>query len=398
MKDRQLKQAIPSFGCTLVVICSFDEFFHTVGIVTFAGHVFQNLKLSSCTEKTKNDAGNIVRDLTTMYSTNIYDGLLTGLKMAYQGGGRSRVLLFTDGEANYGTFYERNAIIENIKKEILDLSSSAKGQVTLSTFGYFGGHDEYLLQKLAKNVGGGTYNFLNENTDLKKFGLVLGDAMYTVAENIQLSITPEEGVQIQNVIFSNFDSHKVEEQLTFNIPSTADQHSIHILLGLTVSPTQKQTDYQALFHVTLAYKNAITNREEGSEEYLFVARTEHIDTKSRSRDVDEQLNRVYVVDHIDQALKELQTNDIEKAAKLLIEAYKKVEKSVSESTTLSVCLREDLEKLIEEVEKGDLTMAKKSLQDSWTSHLQEKGGASSCYLTKKEDKLISVLDERFSET
>ena len=43
-------------------------------------------------------------------------------------------------------------------------------------------------------------------------------------------------------------------------------------------------------------------------------------------------------------------------------------------------------------------MAKKSLQDSWTSHSQEKGGRSSCYLTKKEDKLISVLDERLTDT
>jgi hypothetical protein len=59
--------------------------------------------------------------------------------------------------------------------------------------------------------------------------------------------------------------------------------------------------------------------------------------------------------------------------------------------TLSVCLSEDLEQLIQEVEQGDLNTAKKSLQDSLTSHWQEKGGRGSCYVTKKEDKLISIF-------
>ena len=369
-----------------------------IGIVTFAGDVFQNLKLFSCTEKIKNDARNIVRGLKTMYSTNIYDGLLTGLKMAYYGGGRSRVLLFTDGEANYGTFYEKNDIINNIQKEILGLSSSTKSQVILSTFGYLGGHDEYLLHKLAKNVGGGTYNFLNENTDLKKFGSVLGDAMYTVAEKIQLSVIPEEGVQIKDVMLTTFPSRREGGKWTFHILSTADQQSRHILFEVAVSPTQEQVDHQALFHVELSYKNAITNREEGVEEYLFVARTEHIDPKTKSRDVHEQLNRIFVVRQIELALEALQSGDKEKSAELLIEAYHKVEKSDSKNTTLCVCLCEDLEKLIQEVEKGDLNTARKSLQDSLSSHSEEKGGRNSCYVTKKEDKLISVLENRFTET
>ena len=353
------------------------------------------MKLTSCTEKNKEVAQNIVTGLTTMCCyTNIYDALLAGLKMAYQGRKRSRVLLFTDGLANIGTFYEKDDIIENIRREVASLSSGTNDKTTLSTFGYLGGHDEYLLNELAKIVGGGTYNFLNEDTDLKKFGFVLGDAIYTVAEKIRLSITPEDGVLINEAI-TIFPSRKEKEMLSFEIPSTADQQSRHILLKLTVPPTQEQVDHQALFHVTLSYKNAITNREEGSEEFLFVARTEHVDPATKSRDVDEQLNRVYAINQIQQALEALKINaDTEKSAQLLIEAYQKIKGSNSADTTLSVCLGEDLDELIFEVESGDLNMAKKSLQDSLTSHLQEKGGRKSCYVTRKEDTLVSVITRK----
>ena len=60
----------------------------------------------------------------------------------------------------------------------------------------------------------------------------------------------------------------------------------------------------------------------------------------------------------------------------------------------NVCLGEDLDELILEVESGDLNKAKKSLQDSLTSHLQEKGGRKSCYVTRKEDTLISVITRK----
>ena len=56
-----------------------------------------------------------------------------------------------------------------------------------------------------------------------------------------------------------------------------------------------------------------------------------------------------------------------------------------------MCLREDLNLLMDEVNEGDLNTAKKSLQDSLTSHWQEKGGRSSCYVTRKEEKLITLF-------
>jgi hypothetical protein len=66
----------------------------------------------------------------------------------------------------------------------------------------------------------------------------------------------------------------------------------------------------------------------GSEEYLYVARTEILDVETRSRDLDEQLNRVFVARQIELALK---TENREKSVQLLKEAYDKIQKSDSKS-------------------------------------------------------------------
>lgn len=117
--------------------------------------------------------------------------------MAYHGGRRSRVLLFTDGHANDGAWTTNDDIIREIVREATALGSITRAQVMLSTFGYLGEHDESLLQQLATNIGGGTYNFLNENTALgSTIAKVLGDAIHTIAEKIKLSITPLNDVQI----------------------------------------------------------------------------------------------------------------------------------------------------------------------------------------------------------
>ena len=243
--------------------------FHTnaiflfTGIVTYATNVLRNLELVSCTAGNKNRARNIVNDFSTMGSTNLYSGLLNGLQMAYHGGRRSRVLLFTDGHANDGEWIENDDIIREIVRKTTALRSRTQAQVTLSTFGYLGEHDELLLKELAANVGGGTYNFLNENTALAStFAKVLGDAIHTIAEKIELSITPLDNVQIVEAI-TNFQSRQESEKLIFEIPSAADQQSRHILLRLTVPPTSEPSVHAGLYRVELAYTNTLTEREEG---------------------------------------------------------------------------------------------------------------------------------------
>ncbi|CAB4028033.1 mediator of RNA polymerase II transcription subunit 37a-like [Paramuricea clavata] len=241
---------------------------HRLGIVTYATNVFRNLELVSCTAGNMSRARDIVNDFWIMSSTNLYGGLLSGLEMAYHGGRRSRVLLFTDGHANDGKWIENDDIIREIVRETTALRSRTQAQVMLSTFGYLGKHDELLLKKLATYVGGGTYNFVNENTALAStFAKVLGDAIHTIAEKIELSITPLDKVQIVEAI-TNFQTRQESEKLIFEIPSTADQQSRHILLRLAVPPTTEPSIHAGLYRVELAYTNTLTEREEGYYYYF----------------------------------------------------------------------------------------------------------------------------------
>ena len=358
---------------------------HRLGIVSYDYSVTAHLGLTVCTDQNKKRARDIVKGIGARGATNLYGGLLRGLEMAYHGGRRSRVLLFTDGRANVG-WTETEDIIREISKETDKLKQSA--EVQLSTFGYLGDHDEVLLSRLASN--GGTYNYLDTNTKLADaFGLFLGDAINTIAEKIQLTVTPLNGVQIMSVA-AEF-CKKDQEKTACEIPSLADQHSLHILLELSVPPCEKEKAHDVLFHVDLKYTNAMTNSGEGSEERLFVARTAKLDKETRSREVDEQLNRVFVADEIGKCLDHLNKNDKKQTTRMLKEADKFIMASISRNSTLSLCLHRDLDDLIAFIEHGALNDAKKALQDSLMSHFQEKGGRKTCYLTRKEDQLITIL-------
>ena len=67
----------------------------------------------------------------------------------------------------------------------------------------------------------------------------------------------------------------------------------------------------------------------GSDEYLYVARTASLDLGTRSREVDEQLNRIFVVRQIEFASDALSKEDRENSVALLQKAYDKIELSDS---------------------------------------------------------------------
>lgn len=73
----------------------------------------------------------------------------------------------------------------------------------------------------------------------------------------------------------------------------------------------------------------VVNVFEGSEEYLYVARTQHVDVETRSLDVDEQLNRVFVARKIQLASEALAVGDRENSVQHLQQAFDKIQSSAS---------------------------------------------------------------------
>ncbi len=181
------------------------------------------------------------------------------------------------------------------------------------------------------------------------------------------------------------------DSLIIKIPTLADEQSRHIPLKLSVPPRKEKANYEELFSVNMTYKNVITQSDETYDEYLYVARTRH--WKEENLDVIEHHNRVKVAKKLQRVLKYVKEPDRDSALEELKEAEDVIEESITKNSSLSVCIRNELAKLTLMV-KDNLDTARKPLEQSLKSHWDEKGGSSSCYLTRKEDTMITVVKQQ----
>lgn len=140
------------------------------GLVEFSYSANVIAKPTKVTAASKDDLKRKVGDLRIGNATNIADALLTGLKLANDMDLPSevitRVILFTDGQANTG--------VATRSADILKLVEPNLGLASVSAFGYGTDADQQLLANIAKN-GKANYAFVRNPDDaLSAFGKELG--------------------------------------------------------------------------------------------------------------------------------------------------------------------------------------------------------------------------------
>ena len=349
------------------------------------------IKLEPATEQNKKNWCSVVDAIKTSGSeTNTYAGLSSGLKMAIEGGRRTCVMLFTDGNPSVGKFVEPDVIVEKIAEEKMMLKAgSPKSQVDFHTFGISVYQDcQDFLINLADNIG--NYHKVDNDTDLETaFAYVVSNAINQVAEAIQVTISPSppDRVQIKEIM-TKFKQAEKEDSWIIKVPTLADLQSRHILLELIVPPRKEKINYEELIRVEITYKNVITQMQEKREEYLYVARTPHWGNKNL--DVIEQHNRVKVAFQLERSLKYVQKENRDDALEKLNEAEDIIDELVTKGRSLSMCIKNELAKL-KQMAKNNLDTVRVPLEESLRSHWDEKGGWSSCYLTRKENTMITVV-------
>ena len=160
-------------------------------------------------------------------------------------------------------------------------------------------------------------------------------------------------------------------------------------------PAKEKTNYEELFRVDVSYTNLVTQGLETYDEYLYVSRSEELDEHGKNRDVIQQLDRVEVARAMEQALSELREDNSQDALECLKEAQFAITKSRTKDQNLSMCLQDELERLIQRLEfrnpNDTLRTIERSLEESVRSHWKETGGRSSCYVTRKEDTMITIF-------
>jgi len=201
------------------------------GLVRFSGIAEVIHRPVEITAESKNELKRSVAELKQGNATNIGDALLVGLdlgnKMDLAGEVITRVILFTDGQTNYGVAKTPDAIFKVLEANL--------GICSLSAFSYGADADQDLLGGLAKK-GLGNYAYVqNPDHALTAFGKELGGLLSTYATNLDLGITACADHEFSEVV-SDVDSEqeKIGEGVRIKIRDILAEETRHIVIAVKI--------------------------------------------------------------------------------------------------------------------------------------------------------------------
>jgi len=216
--------------------------------------------------ETKDDLKRKVGDLQIGNATNIAGAMLKGLeianKMDLSASVLTRVILFTDGEANCGPAVRPDEILELVEPNL--------GLASLSAFGYGTDAQQTLLSDMAKH-GKGNYAFVQNPDDaLSAFGKELGGLLSTYATDLVVDLKPVGGHEITAVI-SDVDAQEKEDiggEVQVRIPDLLAEETRHLVFGVKLAE-QKNSFPRAtsVFDVEVGYDtlSAAKRKEHNTE-------------------------------------------------------------------------------------------------------------------------------------
>jgi len=152
-----------------------------------------------------------LREVSARGNTAIFAGLNRGaaeLRKKADEGYINRIVLLSDGLANHGP---RNV------SDFRALGRAFAGEdIVVSTVGLGSGFNEDIMTTLAQAGQGNTY-FVENAKDLPRiFGAELGDALNVAATDIEITITPREGVRIKQSL--GREAEIKDNRATFRLP------------------------------------------------------------------------------------------------------------------------------------------------------------------------------------
>lgn len=164
-----------------------------LAIIAFDDRVSTPLALTRMDENGKHRAHRAVDLLAPRGSTNLSGGLYEALQQLkiVDEDMTKRVMLFTDGEANYGDIH-----LQSIQRGIQARTRTPPG---ISTFGFGMTYNSELLGALA--TGGGSHYYIKDPELLPvSFGTEIGSLASLYGRDVELSVTPAEKVEILEVL------------------------------------------------------------------------------------------------------------------------------------------------------------------------------------------------------
>jgi Ca-activated chloride channel family protein len=200
-----------------------------LGIITFGSEAGQQLQVLKMTTENKEKAFKVVNDINAYGNTNLSGGLLKSVEQLSnrKSGAINRVLLFTDGEANYG--------IVGIP-ELSDLCKNRFDGLTLSCFGFGQTYNSELLNILSNENKGNFYHIDSVENIPESFANELGGLLSVFAQNVSVELLLPTEIKIKDQYFE----FKINENV-ISIPDIYSEETRILLFKIEVEKFDKQS-------------------------------------------------------------------------------------------------------------------------------------------------------------
>jgi len=239
------------------------------------------------------------------------------------------IFLLTDGRANVGVS-SKNGIVSLAKG---CLGSSKKNRpISIHCFGYGADHDEEMLRDISQATEGGTYCFVEQDSDVASaFGNALGGILSVVAQNVSVSIAianeaKEHGISINDVKHDKAVKQSDGSYLV-KIGDFYAEESRDILFQTTLSSQWRGT-HTALPHVTvsLAYLDTINKKlVPGHQITKCIERTAGGEVSDTNKHVALQSIRVKMVELVSMVEEIAKSNKLDEARTIVLKYIKHLE-------------------------------------------------------------------------
>jgi len=273
-----------------------------------------------------------VRRLSTCGCTNLSGGIglaaqeMQAVELPHE---VRTIFLLTDGRANVGVS-SKNGIVSLAKG---CLGSSKKNRpISIHCFGYGADHDEEMLRDISQATEGGTYCFVEQDSDVASaFGNALGGVLSVVAQNVSVTINianeaKEHGISINHVKHDKATKQSDGSYLV-KIGDFYAEESRDILFQTTLSSQWEEAN-TTLPHVTVSvsYLDTINKKlVSGHQITKCTERSAGNEVSDTNKHVALQSIRVNMVEFVSMVEKIAQNNKLDEARTIVVEYIKNLE-------------------------------------------------------------------------
>lgn len=188
--------------------------------------------------------------------TNLSGGWLQGcahVQSNFSSDRLNRVILLTDGLANVGTTTPKT-LVNTARKQ-------AEDGIITTTLGFGDNFNEDLLIDMADAAGGNFYYIQSPEDALDVFRIEMESLVSVVAQNLTVTLTPEAGVRITDVL-NNYRRITEGERFTVFLGDVYSGEGKPLAVGLSL-PAYAKTGEQTLLSVTYQYQSVDESSEGG---------------------------------------------------------------------------------------------------------------------------------------